>query len=283
MVRPGVGMKRILSAVVFLPLFYFVNTHLPPAAFITFALICALIAGWELSRLARARGLTSHWMVNAACALLVCAAFAVPGGADAVPQGLSLPLLAVVLTSLVLTLIYLFTCRDVGRYLETVATAMLSCTWVGLLIGFQVALRLAGPPVRGDFLIYYLYIVIWVGDAGALYTGRSLGRHKLAPGLSPKKTVEGAVGSLVASVLASLAVRAWFIPELGLFDALALGALLNVLGQLGDLTESGFKRSAGVKDSASIIPGHGGVLDRGDSLLFTGPVLYYYYVFLIVG
>jgi len=274
-------MKRILTAVVFLPLFYFVNTHLPPVAFITFALLCSLLAGWELSRLARARGLTSHWVVNSACALLVCAAFAVPG--ELVPEGLSVPLLAVVLTSLALTLVYLFTCHDVGRYLETVATAMLSCTWVGLLIGFQVALRLAEPPVRGDYLIYYLYIIIWIGDAGALYTGRTLGRHKLAPGLSPKKTVEGAVGSLVASVLASLGVRAWFIPELGLFDALALGVLLNVLGQLGDLTESGFKRSAGVKDSASLIPGHGGILDRGDSLLFTGPVLYYYYVFLIVG
>jgi phosphatidate cytidylyltransferase len=273
-------MKRILTAVVFLPLFYVLNTKLPPAAFVSFACLCAVIAGWELSRLARARGLVSHWPLNSACALLVCASFAVPLFG---PPEMNYTLAALVLATLALTMVYLFTCRDVTRYLESLAVALLSSSFVGLLIGYQVALRLAGGEIRGDFLIYYLYIVIWIGDAGALYTGRSLGRHKLAPALSPNKTVEGAVGSLVASVLGSLGVRAWFIPELGIFDAVALGILLNILGQLGDLAESGLKRSAGVKDSASFIPGHGGVLDRGDSLLFTGPVLYYYYIFLIVG
>lgn len=273
-------MKRILTAVVFLPLFYVLNSLLPPAVFVSFAGLCAVLAGWELSRLAKARGLVSHWPLNSACALLVCLSFAAP---QVGPTVINMPLAAMVLGVLVLAITYLFTCRDVTRYLGSLAVALLSCSYIGLLIGFQVALRLAGGEIRGDYLIYYLYIVIWMGDAGALYTGRSLGRHKLAPALSPNKTVEGAVGSLVASVLGSLAVRALFIPQLGIFDALALGVLLNILGQLGDLVESGLKRSAGVKDSASFIPGHGGILDRGDSLFFTGPVLYYYYIFLIVG
>jgi len=273
-------MKRILTAVVFLPLFYVLNSLLPPVAFVVFAGACAMVAGWELTRLARAMGLTSHWPLNAGAALLVSISFAVPGAGG---TGVSPPLAAMALALLVLTLVYLFTCRDVSVYLQSLAVALLSSSYLGLLVGFQVALRLSDGAVRGDFLIYYLYIVIWIGDAGALYTGRSLGRHKLAPTLSPNKTVEGAVGSLAASILASLGIRLWFMPELGLFDALALGMLLNILGQLGDLVESGLKRSAGVKDSASFIPGHGGVLDRSDSLFFAGPALYYYYLYLIVG
>lgn len=273
-------MKRILTGVVFFPLFYVMNSLLPPGAFVAFAVACAVVASWELSRMARAKGLVSHWPLNAAAALLVSGSFAFPRYGS---QEISLPLAAMVLTTIVLALVYLFTCRDVARYIQTLAVALLSCSYLGLLVGFQATLRLSDLEIRGDFLIYYLYFVIWLGDAGALYIGRSLGRHKLAPGISPKKTVEGAAGSLAASVLASLVIRLWFIPELGLFDAVALGILLNVLGQLGDLVESGIKRSTGVKDSASFIPGHGGVLDRGDSLFFAGPALYYYYIFLIVG
>lgn len=278
-------MKRILTAFVFFPLFYVLNSLLPPVAFVAFAVACSVVAGWELSRMARVKGLISHWPLNTAAALLVTSAFALPRfGA----QEISVPLAAMVLATLALTLVYLFACRDLGRYFESLAVALLSCTYIGLLVGFQVALRLSDGAVsdgaiRGDYLIYYLYIIIWIGDAGALYTGRSLGRHKLAPRISPNKTIEGAVGSLLASVLGSLGLRLWFIPELGLFDAVALGILLNILGQLGDLVESGIKRSAGVKDSATFIPGHGGVLDRGDSLFFAGPALYYYYIFLIVG
>jgi phosphatidate cytidylyltransferase len=273
-------MKRILTAFVFFPLFYVLNSLCPPEAFSAFACLCAVVATWELSRLARAKGLVSHWPLNCAAALVVCASFA---ALRSDPPEVTIPLTALVLTSLVLTLAYLFSCREQASYLESLAAALLSCSYLGLLIGHQLALRMSGGPIRGDFLIYYLFLVIWIGDAGALYTGRSLGRHKLAPRISPNKTVEGAVGSLLASVLASLGIRAWFIPQLGFFDAVALGILLNVLGQFGDLAESGLKRCAGVKDSASFIPGHGGVLDRGDSLLFAGPMLYYYYIFLIVG
>ncbi len=277
-------MKRVFTAFVFFPLFYALNSLLPPVAFASFACLCAVVASWELSRLARVKGLVSHWPLNSAAALVVSASFAALRSDP--PENL-IPLAALVLASLVLALVYLFTGREKTNYLESMAVALLSCSFLGMLIGYQVALRLvddtADGAVRGDYLIYFLFLVIWIGDAGALYIGRSLGRHKLSPRISPNKTVEGAVGSLLASVLASLGIRAWFIPEFGVFDAVALGVLLNILGQLGDLAESGLKRSAGVKDSASFIPGHGGVLDRGDSLLFAGPVLYYYYILLIVG
>jgi phosphatidate cytidylyltransferase len=113
-------------------------------------------------------------------------------------------------------------------------------------------------------------------DSGAYYTGRALGRHKLAPRISPGKTWEGAAGGMLASLLTAVLAHYWFFPELPLRIALPLAAAMNILGVLGDLTESALKRGAGAKDAAQILPGHGGLLDRLDSLLFNAPVLYYF-------
>jgi phosphatidate cytidylyltransferase len=105
-----------------------------------------------------------------------------------------------------------------------------------------------------------------------------MGRHKLAPVISPKKTVEGALGGLGASIVTSLIVKYWLLPSWNYKQALMLGSLLAIMGQLGDLGKSIFKRDAGLKDSGNIIPGHGGILDRVDGLLFSTPVLYYYLI-----
>jgi phosphatidate cytidylyltransferase len=116
-------------------------------------------------------------------------------------------------------------------------------------------------------------------DTGAYYTGRTFGRHKLAPSISPGKTWEGAVGGMLASLLMAVIAHFWFFPELSLKAALPLAAVMNVLGVIGDLTESALKRGAGAKDAAQILPGHGGLLDRLDSLLFNAPVIYYFGLF----
>jgi phosphatidate cytidylyltransferase len=113
-------------------------------------------------------------------------------------------------------------------------------------------------------------------DTGAFYTGRLLGRHKLAPSISPGKTWEGAVGGMLASLAMAALAHFWFFSNLSLKAALPLAAAMNVLGVIGDLTESALKRSAGAKDAANILPGHGGLLDRLDSLLFNAPVIYYF-------
>jgi phosphatidate cytidylyltransferase len=113
-------------------------------------------------------------------------------------------------------------------------------------------------------------------DTGAYYTGRALGKHKLAPAISPGKTWEGVVGGvLVALAMAALA-HIWFFRELPIKWALPLALVMTVVGILGDLTESALKRSAGAKDAAKLLPGHGGVLDRLDSLLFNAPLIYYF-------
>jgi phosphatidate cytidylyltransferase len=122
--------------------------------------------------------------------------------------------------------------------------------------------------------LMYALIVNWVGDIGAFYVGRTFGRHRLAERVSPKKSWEGAIAAVVTAVLIAGAYLVYFVPGVGVLEAIALTAVANVAGQLGDLCESAMKRGAGVKDSGSILPGHGGFLDRVDSTLFSLPVIY---------
>jgi phosphatidate cytidylyltransferase len=125
-------------------------------------------------------------------------------------------------------------------------------------------------------LLAFFFLVLMGSDTGAYYTGRALGRHKLAPGVSPGKTWEGAAGGMLASLFAAALAHYWFFPEISLGAALGLAAVMNVLGVVGDLTESALKRGAKAKDAAQILPGHGGLLDRLDSLLFNAPLIYYF-------
>jgi phosphatidate cytidylyltransferase len=125
-------------------------------------------------------------------------------------------------------------------------------------------------------LLSFFFLVLMGSDTGAYYTGRALGRHKLAPTVSPGKTWEGAAGGMLASLGMAALAHYWFFPELSLSAALPLAAVMNVLGVVGDLTESALKRGANAKDAAQILPGHGGLLDRLDSLLFNAPLIYYF-------
>ena len=132
----------------------------------------------------------------------------------------------------------------------------------------------------GALLIFFVVLVSWSGDTGAYVVGKAMGRRALAPIISPKKTYEGLAGGLVLACLMALAARAWFLPGFSVVDFVALGILLTTAGLMGDLAESAVKRSAGFKDSGALIPGHGGMLDRLDSLLFTSPAFYYYVTIL---
>jgi phosphatidate cytidylyltransferase len=120
------------------------------------------------------------------------------------------------------------------------------------------------------------FAMVIFADTGAFYTGRLIGRHKLAPRISPGKTIEGVVGGLVTATAAGPLSRMTFFHEIPMYHALVLGALIGVLGPAGDLSESLLKRGAEVKDSGTLLPGHGGMLDRIDSILFCAPLLFYY-------
>ena len=129
--------------------------------------------------------------------------------------------------------------------------------------------------------IFFVLFVLWLGDSGAYCVGKAIGRRKLLPAISPNKTVEGAVGGLLASLLAGFACKAIFLSELAGVHCFFLTLAIALSGQVGDLCESTFKRLRGVKDSGTFLPGHGGILDRIDSLLFAAPVAYYYKVLLL--
>lgn len=151
------------------------------------------------------------------------------------------------------------------------AWIVLGVTYVGGLLSYASLLR-ALP--EGRQFIYYLACAIWAGDTGAFYLGSRFGRRPLAPRISPKKTVEGALGGLAATVVVALAGSSQVWPRLSWDKAAWVGLVVGVAGIIGDLCESVVKRGAAAKDSGSLIPGHGGVLDRLDSLMFAGPVLY---------
>jgi phosphatidate cytidylyltransferase len=149
-----------------------------------------------------------------------------------------------------------------------------------MLIAFPLsyAVRLHGWPFQGPPLLLFALVITWVGDSTAYFAGRAVGKHALAPHLSPKKTWEGAVASFVGSlIVAFVFARFMTVP---LPHLLGMAAVGNVAGQVGDLLESAYKRSAGIKDSGSILPGHGGVLDRIDALILAIPVVWYYWILI---
>lgn len=141
---------------------------------------------------------------------------------------------------------------------------------------FSFAIRLHGVPSIGRWLLLFALVIVWVGDTLAYFIGRSVGRYKLAPQLSPKKTWEGALASLAGSLLVALLFARWI--NLAPVHLYAMAAVGNIAGQAGDLLESAYKRSAGTKDSGSILPGHGGMLDRIDALILAVPVVWYYWI-----
>lgn len=149
---------------------------------------------------------------------------------------------------------------------------------LGLLyVGFPLSTVVSTRSLPGgEWLVLFLAVVTWASDTGAYYAGTLWGKHPLLPSISPKKTVEGVLGGLVLAVGVALLAQQWFASLLSPADSLILGVLLTSMGLLGDLFESVIKRRTGVKDSGGILPGHGGMLDRLDSLLFTAPTFYYY-------
>ena len=163
--------------------------------------------------------------------------------------------------------------------LDQIAYTLIGVLWVAGTLGHFILIR---NLESGRFLLFFIFLTVWVGDTAAYYGGRKLGRNPLIPLISPKKTIEGAICGLAASASAGVLAHFWFLGEL-LTHCLIMGFFCGIIGQFGDLAESVIKRNAGMKDSGGLIPGHGGVLDRVDSLMFAGPAVYFYYKWVIVG
>lgn len=162
--------------------------------------------------------------------------------------------------------------------LTGIGVTLLGVMYVAFLGGYLVAIRVGFETQVGlsTHLLGYFFLVLFGSDAGAYFAGKAFGKHKLAPAISPGKTVEGLIGGIIAAAAFAALSTWWFFPELPYQWSIALAVVLAVVGVLGDLCESAMKRGSDAKDSASILPGHGGLLDRLDSLLFGAPILYYF-------
>ncbi len=270
-------MKRVLSAAVFLPVFWVIVKKFGPIPYQALMTLGALIALVELYRLAREHGHRCHRLVGTGVMLLFLAAFAEPRVGIEYPMAFAL--LALPLASL----------RRGGAWrsaLGDIGATLFVASFAGVLFGYLLRLRVVPPPIGGNLeigsdLVFLLFFAVWGSDMVALYVGSYLGRRPLAPSVSPKKTVEGAIGGVLGALAAAFVARAWFMHRLSILDCVALGLGMGVIGILGDLVESMLKRGAGVKDSAALVPGHGGILDRVDSLLYAAPFLYYYYMLVM--
>jgi phosphatidate cytidylyltransferase len=167
----------------------------------------------------------------------------------------------------------LFQPEEFPLRVEKASRHLLGLLYIALLLAHFVLMR---KMDTGRILILFTLVAVYSGDTTAFYIGRAYGKKKLAPRISPGKTAEGGLGAVAGSVVGAVISKLLFFPQLPLVHALILGAAVGVIGQLGDLWESLLKRSAQVKDSGALIPGHGGLLDRIDSVLFAAPLVYYY-------
>ncbi|HEY7868582.1 MAG TPA: phosphatidate cytidylyltransferase [Methylomirabilota bacterium] len=254
--------RRVASVLVLLPLFVWMVVDGPLWLFGAVMVVAGALGQWEFTGMFERAGVRTFRLVGLGGGTLVTASFA-------------LPIVAVAFTVVVLAVLVIGLLRaPAGRPAwEPVAVTLLGIVYVNWLVGHAFWLF---DLEAGREWVLLLVSVTWLGETAAYLVGSTLGRHKLAPVISPRKTVEGALAQLVVSVLAALGARAVFFPALSLESAIVVGLLLGVVGQAGDLIESAIKRSVGTKDTGRLIPGHGGVLDRVDSLLVNTPVLFYY-------
>jgi len=255
--------KRELAAAIAIPIVFAVLFLAPPLAFDLLVAAIALAALWEFYRLAEKTGMPVAKSVGMAFGAAVLLGWAsLWGFGNIALWGL---LLLVVLSCIS----QLFARVEVSIALGGASGTVFGVLSIALPATAMCYLRSISPRA-----VLLLFLLVWGCDSFAYYTGKTFGRRKLAPRVSPNKTWEGTIGGLVGGILIGAAAGTWWVfPELGPLRGALVGALATSAGQLGDLVESLWKRGAGVKDSGTFLPGHGGFYDRVDSLLFAAPVL----------
>ena len=290
-------LKRIATAVVLIPIVLALILRAPVWALAVVAAVVSLITIHEFLKLTESYGVQPmSWPTHLFTGIFFLMLAVSAGGETAL---LSTGKFLVVLGFSAAVVPFIFLARamrseDLSRGYPAAAASVFAFTYIALPMGMLVQLR---QQWAGAFYLLYLLLVVWAGDIFAYFVGKSIGRHLMAPRISPKKTWEGTIASLVASVavgwllfahaeqISLVLLRAGLItrpdgmyasevPPMG--PVIFLTIVLNIAAQLGDLVESLIKRGAGVKDSGTILPGHGGMLDRIDALLFAAPVLWYY-------
>lgn len=261
----GIDLKRVISSLVVLPPLIILLVYASRGWFFLLLLIINLLALREFFGLPIFS--EDKWFKTLSLlfgSLILLAAYI--WGMSGLTGFFLLALLALFLFSI-------YNLDDLNKALPRLGVGMIGVVYISCLLSYFILLR---DSDFGILLVLFLLTVVWSTDTSAYYVGKNFGKTKLLPLVSPNKTVEGAIGGLVGACVASVAFKIIFFDTLSFFDALFLPLILSATGQMGDLFESFIKRWAGVKDMGSLIPGHGGILDRIDGLLFAAPVLYFY-------
>jgi phosphatidate cytidylyltransferase len=271
-------MSRIITAAIALPLL--IASILIPwlePLFIVLAGGAMLFGLYEFYVLAKKKDMkpdvAAGFLGGAALFTIFC--FATP---DPIQARLDVQTIVLVLLALTVGTLIAATLRGApfDKMIASLGVTMLGVLYVVLLGGHLVALRTGFEEQLSAHLLSFFFLVLMGADTAAYYVGRAIGKHKLAPTISPGKTWEGVVGGVVTGLALATLAHFWFFRELPLKWTLPLAGIMTVLGIFGDLTESALKRGAGAKDAAKLLPGHGGALDRLDSLLFNAPLIYYF-------
>jgi phosphatidate cytidylyltransferase len=271
-------MSRLITAAIALPIL--IASILIPwlqPVFLVLAAGAMLFGLYEFYVLARKRDMkpdvAAGFLGGAALFTIFC--FATP---DPIQARLDVQTIVVVILALTLGTLTAATLRGApfDKMMASSGATILGVLYVVFLAGYLVAIRVGFEEQLSAHLLSFFFLVLMGADTGAYYVGRAIGKHKLAPTISPGKTWEGVVGGALTGLAFATLAHFWFFRELPLKWTLPLAAVMTVLGILGDLTESALKRGAGAKDAANILPGHGGALDRLDSLLFNAPLIYYF-------
>jgi phosphatidate cytidylyltransferase len=274
---------RVLTALVLIPIVIGLVLFTPTWAVAIALAVITVLALWEYFALGDAIGHRAYRIWTIFCSLVLILFQLIDSYEMTRPiwgltphDFLEYPSLAWVLFCFVfgLTCLTLWTRRPL---VEALPSAGISAS-AFLLVAFPLsyAVRLNGLRTRGPILLLFALAITWAADTTAYFVGRAIGKHPLAPHISPKKTWEGSIGSLIGSILVAWAFSRWL--PLSLPHLFAMASVGNIAGQMGDLLESAYKRSAGVKDSGGLLPGHGGVLDRIDALILCIPVIWFYLV-----
>jgi phosphatidate cytidylyltransferase len=261
--------SRVIVSIIGIPLIIIVCL-LGKIYFLILPLGIGLISFYELAKMTR----NKHIYVNLTVGWLIIFIIIINEYNPFIPVKELILLLIIVLL-----LFELF--RNKESAISNLGTTLLGIFYIGFFSAALVDLRefyndSAFTYYQGGYLVISILVAIWVCDSAAYFLGTALGKHKLMPRISPNKTWEGAIAGFIFSVVTFIAAKDLFLEFLEWRDIIAIGIIIGILGQCGDLIESMIKRDSRVKDSSSIIPGHGGILDRFDSLLFTAPAVYLY-------
>lgn len=262
--------KRWVTGVTAVPILIGVIAYGSEAIFALLIGVATLVGMVEYNRMAFGTGWRQEKAETLAVALLILAA-AAAGDKLLLTAVLSFAVMAILMLNLLRI-------GEGGADMARAAKAIMGIMYIPLLMSHFILIR---QTPSGVLWIFFILVLAFSGDIAAYYIGRGMGKNKLLPNVSPGKTVEGTIGLVAGSIGGALLFRQLFFPLLSIPHTLILALVGSIMGQLGDLCESSLKRAAGVKDSGVALPGHGGVLDRLDCLMFITPFVYYYQVFLI--